>query len=81
MPKLPILSSKDVIRALKHLGFKPAPKRGKGSHFAFVRKTKEKTYLVIVPQKNEIPRGTLLSIIEQSGLTRTEFIKILKKSH
>jgi len=39
MPKLPILSSKDVIRALKHLGFKPVPKRGKGSHFAFVRKT------------------------------------------
>jgi len=40
MPKLPILSSKDVIKALKHLGFEPAPKRGKGSHFAFVRKTK-----------------------------------------
>jgi predicted RNA binding protein YcfA (HicA-like mRNA interferase family) len=38
MPKLPILSSKDVIRVLKHLGFVPAPKRGKGSHFAFVKK-------------------------------------------
>lgn len=80
MPKLPILSSKDVIRILKYLGFEPAPKRGKGSHSAFVKKTEEKTRLVIVPLKDEIPRGTVLSIIEQMGLTKIEFIKILKKS-
>jgi predicted RNA binding protein YcfA (HicA-like mRNA interferase family) len=79
MPKLRILSSKEVIRVLTHLGFEPAPKRGKGSHSAFVKKTEEKTRLVIVPHKNEIPRGTLLSIIEQMGLTKAEFIKILRK--
>jgi len=79
MPKLPILSSKDVIRILKYLGFEPAPKRGKGSHSAFVKKTGVKTYLVIVPHKDEIPRGTLLSIIEQMGLTKMEFIEILKR--
>lgn len=78
MPKLAILSSKDVIRVLKHLGFEDAPKRGKGSHLAFVKKKEEKTFLVIVPLKDEIPRGTLLSIIEQAGLTRREFIKILE---
>jgi len=78
MPKLPILSYKDVIRVLNHLGFKPAPKRGKGSHSAFVKKTEEKTRLVIVPHKEEIPRGTLLSIIEQMGLIKIDFIKILK---
>ena len=79
MAKLPILSSKDIIRMLKHLGFDPAPKRGKGSHSAFVKKTEEKTYLVIVPHKDEIPRGTLLSIIDQMGLTKIEFMKIMKK--
>ena len=79
MAKLPILSSKDIIRILKHLGFDPAPKRGKGSHSAFVKKTEEKTYLVIVPHKDEIPRGTLLSIINQMGLTKIEFLKIMKK--
>jgi len=78
MPKLPILSSKEVIKVLKYLGFEHAPKRGKGSHSAFVKKTEEKTYLVIVPHKDEIPRGILLSIIEQMGLTKMEFIKILK---
>lgn len=55
MPKLPILSSKDVIRILKCLGFEPAPKRGKGSHSAFVKKTEEKTRLVIVPLKMKFP--------------------------
>jgi predicted RNA binding protein YcfA (HicA-like mRNA interferase family) len=79
MPKLPILSSKEVIRILKYLGFEPAPKRGKGSHSAFVKKTEDKTRLVIVPHRDEIPRGTLLSIIEQMGLTKVEFIKISKR--
>ena len=79
MTKLPILSSKDIIKVMKHLGFDLAPKRGKGSHSAFVKKTEEKTYLVIVPNKDEIPRGTLLSIIDQMGLTKIEFLKIMKK--
>jgi predicted RNA binding protein YcfA (HicA-like mRNA interferase family) len=79
MPKLPILSSKDVIRILRHMDFEPAPKRGKRSHSAFVKKTEEKTYLVIVPLRGEIPRGTLLSIIEQMGLTKIEFIRILRE--
>jgi len=78
MPKLPILSSKDVIRILERLGFEPAPKRGKGSHSAYVKKTEERTYLVIIPHKHEIPRGTLHSIIEQAGLTKRDFIEILK---
>lgn len=79
MPKLPILSSKEVIKVLKHLGFEPAPKRGKGSHSAFIKRTEEKTRLVIIPHRDEIPRGTLLSIIEQAGLTKKEFIEILEK--
>jgi len=79
MAKLPILSSKDVIRVLNYLSFEPAPKRGKGSHSAFIKKTGERTYLVIVPDRGEIPKGTLLSVIEQMGLTKIEFIKILRK--
>jgi predicted RNA binding protein YcfA (HicA-like mRNA interferase family) len=79
MPKLPILSSKEVIKVLKHLGFEAAPKRGKGSHSAFIKRTEEKTRLVIIPHRDEIPRGTLLSIIEQAGLTKKEFTEILEK--
>ena len=32
MTKLPILSSKKVIKALQAAGFEDAPKKGKGSH-------------------------------------------------
>lgn len=78
MAKLPILSSRDVVRALKRVGFQPAPKRGKGSHLAFVKKVHGRSRLVIVPHKDEIPRGTLLSILDQAGLTKDDFIDAMK---
>lgn len=77
MPKLPVVSSKQVVRVLQKIGFEYAPKRGKGSHLAFAKKDSEKTRLVIVPDRKEIPKGTLLSILDQAGLTREEFIKLL----
>ena len=77
MPKLPIVSSKEIIRVLQKAGFEYAPKRGKGSHLAFVKKDKDRTRLVIVPDKKEIPKGTLLSILEQAGLSKEEFVKLL----
>ena len=78
MAKLPILSWKDVVRALKRIGFQPAPKRGKGSHLAFVKKAHGRSRLVIIPQRDEIPRGTLLSILDQAGLTKDDFMDALK---
>jgi predicted RNA binding protein YcfA (HicA-like mRNA interferase family) len=78
MTKLPILSSKIIVSVLKKEGFEPAPKRGKGSHLAFVKKADGKSRLVIVPDKKEIPKGTLLSILDQAGLTKDEFMNILK---
>jgi len=76
MSKLPILSDREVIRVLKKAGFTYAPKRGKGSHIAmFNPQTKR---LVIIPKNDQIPRGTLLSIIKQAGLTKEEFLKLLK---
>lgn len=77
--KLPVVSSDDVIRALKKAGFVYAPKRGKGSHVALY-KVDEKTgrkLLVIVPKRKEIPKGTLLSILKQANLTKEEFIELL----
>jgi predicted RNA binding protein YcfA (HicA-like mRNA interferase family) len=79
MPKLPVVSSKQVIRILQKIGFEYAPKRGKGSHLAFVKKGKDKTRLVIVPDRKEIPKGTLLAILDQAGLTKEEFIGLLNE--
>jgi len=77
MPKLPVVSSKQIIRALQKIGFQNAPKRGKGSHLAFVKTDTDRTRLVIVPDRNKIPKGTLLAILEQAGLTKDNFIRLL----
>ncbi|MBI3554465.1 MAG: type II toxin-antitoxin system HicA family toxin [Elusimicrobia bacterium] len=76
--RLPSLSSSRIIRALRAAGFTEAPDRGKGSHRAFVRsRLGERTRLVIVPYGHDIPRGTLRAILEQAGLTRDEFLRLL----
>ena len=40
--KLPVVSSDDIVRALRKAGFSYAPKRGKGSHMAFYNFIKKK---------------------------------------
>ena len=77
MSQLPALSSRRIIQALRKIGFVEAPKRGKGSHLAFVRRESGGTRLVIVPHGHDIPRGTVLAIMEQAGLSRDEFIALL----
>jgi predicted RNA binding protein YcfA (HicA-like mRNA interferase family) len=79
MKKLPVVSSDDVIRALKKDGFEYAPKRGKGSHTALFKiDEKERKLLVIVPKRRELPKGTLLSILQQANLSKDDFIELLK---
>lgn len=78
MSKLPALSSDEVLRALRKAGFVYAPKRGKGSHVALYRTDASgRTWLVIVPKRRDLPQGTLRAIIEQAGLTRSEFLALL----
>ena len=64
MKKLPPLSSKEPIKALRRAGFEDAPKRGKGSHKALVKSAPGITRLVVVPDRKTIPKGTLRAILE-----------------
>ena len=76
--RLPSLSSQKIIRVLRKAGFVEAPDRGKGSHRAFMKKGSEgKVLLVIVPHGKDIPRGTLLAILEQADINREEFLRLL----
>ena len=77
MTKFPSLSSKQVIKALKSIGFEDALKRGKGSHIALVKREPGKIRLVIIPNRKIIPKGTLRSILDQAGLTRDEFLALI----
>ncbi|MBO8129726.1 MAG: type II toxin-antitoxin system HicA family toxin [Peptococcaceae bacterium] len=79
MVRLPVVSDKEIIRVLLKLGFKFAPKRGKGSHIALFKVDEDGRKLVIVPRRKEIPRGTLLSILDQAHLTKEDFFKLLSQ--
>ena len=47
--------------------------RRRGSHVVMQRRTQESTVTVPVPDHPELKTGTLLSIIRQSGIPRSEF--------
>lgn len=70
--KLPVLSGRDVIKALVKLGFKPV--RQRGSHVFLRHPDGRRT---VVPMHDEINKTTLMEIIDQSGLTRDEFLRII----
>ena len=76
MTKLPLVSSDSIIRTLKKAGFEIAPRQGKGSHTALYKVGDDgKKLLVIIPHRNPVPRGTLISILKQANLTRDEFFE------
>lgn len=74
--KLPRLSGREVIKILSKQGFKVA--RQKGSHIILVKESDKGKKAVVVPNHNEVDKGTLLEIIRQSGLTRNEFLRLVK---
>jgi predicted RNA binding protein YcfA (HicA-like mRNA interferase family) len=73
MPKLPVISGKDMIRALEKDGFLIV--RQKGSHVS-LQKGIHKT---VVPIHDELAKGTLLGILKQCGLTKEALIDLLKE--
>jgi len=74
MPKLPIVSGKEVVKALAKLGY--IIDHQTGSHIILRNKESPHRRLTI-PNHGEIARGTLRAIIKQSGLTREEFMDLL----
>ncbi len=73
MPKLPVLSGEELIKALEKAGFKKV--RQKGSHISM----QKHEYKTVVPMHDELARGTLLGILKQSGLSRKNLYDLLKK--
>ena len=71
MGKLRILSGKEVCQILAKHGFVEVRRRG--SHIAMQRKESGRTITIPVPDHKELRMGTLLSIIRQSDVPRTEF--------
>lgn len=71
MSKLKVVSGREVCRMLQKHGFVEIRKRG--SHIVMQKRLKKGTITVPVPDHKEIKRGTMMSIIRQSGISKGEF--------
>ncbi len=65
--RLPVLSGRDVVRALERGGFHTVSQQG--SHVKLRKIDQGRTFTAIVPLHRELARRTLLSILRQAGLT------------
>ncbi len=74
MSKLPSISGKDCIKVLEKIGF--YQKRRESSHIIMRR---DKPFnQVVVPDHQELAKGTLRAIIRDAGLSVEEFISLLE---
>jgi len=74
MFKLPILTSRELIKILEKAGFRLDHKTG--SHFIFYD-AKHKRRAVVPFHTKDLPKGTLLGILRQAGITKTELEEYL----
>jgi predicted RNA binding protein YcfA (HicA-like mRNA interferase family) len=61
------------VKALTKAGFHVT--RQEGSHLILFKNE----YVVPVPKHKEIKRGLLMEIIAEAGLTKEEFLKLIKE--
>lgn len=71
MPKLPVVSGAEAVRALERLGFVVA--RQRGSHIVMRRGPSG----CVVPDHRELKKGTLTGLLKQAGVDPDDFIRAL----
>nr|VFK79466.1 MAG: Predicted RNA binding protein YcfA, dsRBD-like fold, HicA-like mRNA interferase family [Candidatus Kentron sp. SD] len=74
MPKLPVVSGAEAVRALERLGFAVA--RQRGSHIVLRRGSSG----CVVPNHRERKTGMLSGILKQAGVSADEFMEALARS-
>ena len=76
MPKIRPLSSQRLIKILEKIGFKII--RQKGSHVIMINDRDTRIVIPVHPGKDVKP-GLIRAIIKEAGLSREEFLRILKE--
>ncbi len=74
MTKLPQVSGTEVVRALRKLGYEKDHQRG--SHIV-LRQSSYPHRRIVVPEHDELAKGTLRAIIRELGLTVDQFNALL----
>jgi len=72
--QLPVLSGRQVVKALRKIGY--AFDHQRGSHIV-LRQTDPPHRRLTVPDHDEVAKGTLRAIVRQAGLTVDEFKALL----
>jgi len=75
MPKLSNITSKKLIKILKSFGFQLD--HSTGSHFIFYN-SKTKKRAVVPYHTQDLPKGTIMSILREAGITRKELEDLSK---
>ena len=73
MPKLPVISGSEVVKAFQRAGWRVD--RQRGSHVVLVKPGHIAS--ISVPQHREVAPGTLRALIRTSGMTVEEFASLL----
>lgn len=74
MSRLPRLSGREVVNALREVGYELDHQRG--SHMV-LRNVAPPHRRLTIPDHKEVAKGTLRAIIRQAGLTVNEFTALL----
>ncbi len=74
MSALPRVSGREVVKALRKIGYDRD--RQRGSHIV-LRQMAPPHRRITVPDRKEVAKGTLRAIIRQAGLTVDEFNALL----
>jgi predicted RNA binding protein YcfA (HicA-like mRNA interferase family) len=73
MPKLPVLSGAQAVKAFESAGWRRD--RQHGSHLVMLKSGEIAS--LSIPQHRELAPGTLRSLIRASGMTVEEFLKLI----
>jgi predicted RNA binding protein YcfA (HicA-like mRNA interferase family) len=73
MPRLPSLNARQVVKAFTQAGY--TLDRQAGSHIILWHK--ERRQILSVPNHDPVKRGTLRTLIRQSGMTVEEYLQLL----
>ena len=72
MPKLPVLTSKQLVKKLQALGFQEDHQTG--SHKVFYHPATGRRAVIPFHVK-DLPKGTLLAIVREAGIDRNDLLK------
>ena len=75
-PQLPVVSGRQVVRALERIGYRVV--RQRGSHIRLRDETNPNHLPLTVPNHKTIKPGLLRKLLRDADLTTDEFVALLK---